>query len=173
MTFPPHLSVFLICGMTHHISTLHIFPLRSQRTACHFKNFWQVHTLISAHYPPPLTKVCTMCSQVHIFNTYVEVYMSSSSTAEPTEKKTYTQANTYWETYTTDGICPAHSAVATVDNTLHWTRTHQSLRTSGHRFVCFGLLASLSKPEWKSWELNVNLDLITHNYIKTHNLKLK
>lgn len=66
-------------------------------------------------------------------------------------------------------IRPVHSAVAAVDNSLHWTKTHHSLdRAWKCVFVCLCLAV-----EEKSCELNGNLDLITPNSIKIHALDLE
>lgn len=74
LPFPPHLSVLLIYKMTHHISTLDMFSLRSSRAACRFKNRWQspsAHavtcTLSSLPHTP--TSVYTVRSQVLVSDT--------------------------------------------------------------------------------------------------------
>lgn len=180
--FFPSLGVPYLLDDSPHFS---IFYLGSSRAACCFKNRWQspsvrahthTHTGAFAHalYPNPRPHTATSApavrSQVRAFDTYRCVRPRQHSWANGLEEHAHARKQTHTDTHAQQmAIRPVHSAVAAVDNSLHWTKTRRSLdRAWKCVFVCLCLAA-----EEKSCELNGNLDLITPNGIKIQELDLE
>lgn len=152
-----HLLVFVIYQMTHHISASDI-SLRSSRAACCFRNHTS-NTQTHTHF----NSACSQFDKKCVHGTHTGAHVTRrgvyvlDNTAEPTtKKKTRAHANKHTLTHNL-AICPVHSAVASGDNTLHWTKTHRSLHTRtssrlcelGCTFACWHLSWN---PQWKLWE---------------------
>lgn len=157
----PHISWYLLSIKWLTIFQHQIFlseALRSSRAARCFRNHTS-NTQTHTHFNSACSQFDKKC--VHGTHTGARVTRRGvyvlDNTAEPTtKKKTCTHANKHTLTHNL-AICPVHSAVASGDNTLHWTKTHRSLHTRtssrlselGCTFACWHLSWN---PQWKLWE---------------------
>lgn len=157
----PHISWYLLSIRWLTIFQHQIFlseALRSSRAARCFRNHTS-NTQTHTHFNSACSQFDKKC--IHGTHTGARVTRRGvyvlDNTAEPTaKKKTRTHANKHILTHNL-AICPVHSAVASGDNTLHWTKTHHSLhtRTSSRlselacTFACWHLSWN---PQWKLWE---------------------
>lgn len=150
--------------MTRHIplSDISLSEAQELHAALRIADNLQVHTHARAlsSIADTLTTVCIQCAHRYTYLTHRGVCIFHN-TAEPTiyeKKSSHTNTHTHSNKRTTHArqlaICPVHNAVASGDNTLHWTKTHHSLHTYLDKALCVCLyvclLAFFSKSEWKS-----------------------